>query len=184
MRKVIALVTLLAAILTMAGSVEVKAQGTGFAGTWTLDKSKSELPPMMQNIDSVTLVITQDATRITREMKLGGGAMAGPGGGQGGGRGAGRMMMGGGQSNSYNLDGSETVAENPRGRTTSKAKLTGGGKVFEITSTMSIDFQGETRTIPSSERWELLEGGASLKVWQKRETPNGAMETTLVFSKK
>jgi hypothetical protein len=30
MRKVIALVTLLAAILTMAGSVEVKAQEAGF----------------------------------------------------------------------------------------------------------------------------------------------------------
>jgi hypothetical protein len=113
---------------------------------------------MMQNIDSVTLVITQDATRITREMKLGGGAMAGPGGGQGGGRGAGRMMMGGGQSNSYNLDGSETVAENPRGRTTSKAKLTGGGKVFEITSTMSIDFQERHERSPHQSAGSCLKG--------------------------
>ena len=94
------------------------------------------------------------------------------------------MMMGGGQPASYKLDGSETVAENPRGKTTSRANLADGGKVFEISSVMSIDFQGETRTIPSSERWELIDGGASLKVWQKRETPNGAMETTMVFSKK
>jgi hypothetical protein len=32
------------------------------------------------------------------------------------------------------LDGSETVTENPRGKTASKAKLQDGGKVFEITS--------------------------------------------------
>ncbi|MEY4166756.1 MAG: hypothetical protein ACOYLF_05045 [Blastocatellia bacterium] len=182
MKRNILMEALLAVLVMVGCNAGIMAQGTGFAGTWTLDKSKSELPPMMQNLDSVTLVITQDGTQITREMKLGGGAMAGPGGG--GGRGGGRMMMGGGQPASYKLDGSETVAENPRGKTTSRAKLADGGKVFEISSVMSIDFQGETRTIPSSERWELIDGGASLKVWQKRETPNGAMETTMVFSKK
>lgn len=179
--SVIGLLMILMALMTgSAGSAA--AQGSGFGGTWTLDKSKSELPPMMQNIDSLTLVVTQDATQITREMKLGGGAMAGPGGG--GGRGGGRMMMGAGQPASYKLDGSETVTENPRGKTASKAKLLDGGKVFEITSVMTVDFQGETRTIPSTERWELTEGGASLRVLQKRETPNGTMETTMVFARK
>lgn len=176
---------LLMAVITLTvGVLSVSAQGTGFAGTWALDKAKSELPAMMQSIDSITVIITQDAGQITREMKLEGGTMAAPGGGQGGGRGGGRMMMGGGQPVSFKLDGSETVAENPRGKTTHKAKLHDGGKVFEVSSVMTLDFQGETRTIPSSERWELLDGGASLKVWQKRETPNGAMETTMVFTRK
>jgi hypothetical protein len=156
-------------------------QGTGFAGTWQLDKSKSELPPMMQNIESISLVITQNEKQITREMTLGGGAMMAPGGG---GRPGGGRMMGGGQPATYNLDGSETVAENPRGKTTHKVKLLEGGKILEVSSVMTLDFQGETRTIPSSERWELLDGGAALKVWQKRETPNGAMEMTMVYTRK
>jgi hypothetical protein len=174
---------LLLALLTLTtGVLPVAAQGAGFAGTWAIDKAKSELPPMMQNIDAITVIITQDATQITREMKLEGGMMAAPGGGGRGG--GGRMMMGGGQPTSFKLDGSETVSENPRGKTTHKAKLVEGGKVFEVSSVMTIEFQGETRTIPSTERWELLEGGASLKVSQKRETPNGAMETTMVFTRK
>ncbi|MFM8393352.1 MAG: hypothetical protein ACKOB4_05450 [Acidobacteriota bacterium] len=171
---------LLALIILPAGVLPAAAQGAGFAGTWALDKTKSELPQMMQNIDSITVIIAQDAAQITREMKLEGGMMAAPGGG---GRGGGRMM-GGGQPTSFKLDGSETVSENPRGKTTHKAKLLENGKVFEVSSVMTIDFQGETRTIPSSERWELLDGGASLKVVQKRETPNGAMETKMVFTRK
>lgn len=173
---------LLALVILPVSVIPVVAQGTGFAGTWALDKSKSELPQMMQGIDSITVIISQDATQMTREMKFEGGAMAAPGGG-GGGRGGGRMM-GGGQPATFKLDGSETVAENPRGKTTHKAKLLDGGKVFEVSSVMTIDFQGETRSIPSSERWELLEGGASLKVVQKRETPNGTMESKMVFTRK
>ena len=73
---------LLLALLTLTtGVLPVAAQGAGFAGTWAIDKAKSELPPMMQNIDAITVIITQDATQITREMKLEGGMMAAPGGG-------------------------------------------------------------------------------------------------------
>jgi hypothetical protein len=181
MKRYLMNILLLVVVTIMAGVLPVVAQGPGFAGTWGLDKSKSQLPPMMQNIDTITVVITQDATQMTREMKIEGGMMAAPGGG---GRGGGRMMMGGGQPVSFKLDGSETVSENPRGKTAHKAKLLDDGKVFEVSSLMTLDFQGETRTIPSSERWELLDGGASLKVSQKRETPNGAMETTMVFTRK
>lgn len=170
------------ALLMFAGLVSVasaQTEGKTFAGNWVLDKSKSELPPMMQNLESLTMVVTQDAAQITREIKLPGGAMSGPGGGQGGGRGG--RMMGGGQPATFKLDGSESVVEGPRGKTTHKVKLLNDGKVLEVSSVMTLDFQGETRTIPSSERWELIEGGAALKVWQKRETPNGAMESTMVY---
>jgi hypothetical protein len=132
---------------------------------------------MMQNLDSLTMVVTQDAAQITREIKLPAGAMSGPGGG--GGRGG--RMMGGGQPATFKLDGSESVVEGPRGKTTHKVKLLNDGKVLEVSSVMTLDFQGETRTIPSSEHWELIDGGAALKVLQKRETPNGAMESTMVY---
>src|SRR6185437_11247642 len=97
------------------------AAAPNFAGTWTLDKSKSQgLSQRMQNADSVTLNITQTDKEITLEEKVTGGGPGGgpggppsggapaaggppPGGGQGGGRGMGGMMG----PRTFNLDGSE-----------------------------------------------------------------------------
>src|SRR5260370_11419002 len=88
-----------------------------FAGTWALDKSKSQgIPPRMQEAD-VSWVITQTDKQITIEQKVSGGEMSGPG--SGGGRGGG--MAG---PRTYKLDGSEsTVEESGRmpGKSTLKA---------------------------------------------------------------
>src|ERR1051325_6065124 len=100
------------------------AAAPNFAGTWTLDKSKSQgLSQRMQNAEGVSWVITQTDKEITIEEKIaGGGGPGGPGGpppagapagGPGGGGGRG-MMMGGPRS--YNLDGSETTGEMGRGK--------------------------------------------------------------------
>src|ERR1044072_8881591 len=80
------------------------AAAPNFAGTWTLDKSKSQgLNQRMQNAESVSWVITQTEKEITIDEKItgGGGPPAGgapaggpPGGGPGGGGGRGGMMMG------------------------------------------------------------------------------------------
>ena len=57
-----------------------------FAGTWTLDKAKSQgLDQRMQNAESVTCVITQDDNTISVEWKIspqpeGGGGGRGPAG--------------------------------------------------------------------------------------------------------
>src|SRR5215467_595855 len=101
------------------------AAAPNFAGTWTLDKSKSQgLSQRMQNAESVTWNITQTDKEITIEEKVTGGG--GPGGGPpaggapagappGGGQGRGGMMGGGGPR-TYNLDGSETTGEMGRGK--------------------------------------------------------------------
>src|SRR5262247_2888958 len=89
------------------------AAAPNFAGTWTLDKSKSQgLSQRVQNAESVSWVITQTDKEITVDEKIqgGGGPPAGgvpaggpPGGGPGGGgRGMGGMMG----PRSFNLDGS------------------------------------------------------------------------------
>src|SRR4029078_12624429 len=84
------------------------AAAPNFAGTWTLDKSKSQgLNPRQQNSDSVSWVITQTDKEITIEEKTTGGPPVGagtggpppagaPAGGPPGGGGGGRMggMMG------------------------------------------------------------------------------------------
>src|SRR4030095_342207 len=96
-----------------------QAAAPNFAGTWTLDKAKSQgLSPRMQGADSVQWVITQDEKQITIDSKVTGGQSGGgqgaaaapagtppagappagapPAGGGGGGQGGGRGMgMGG-----------------------------------------------------------------------------------------
>src|SRR5918912_1080806 len=99
-------------------ALAAQAAAPNFAGTWTLDKSKSQgLSQRVQNAESVSWVITQTDKDITIEEKVvggggpggspagappagappagappAGGAPQGPGGGGGGGRG---MGMGG-----------------------------------------------------------------------------------------
>src|SRR5689334_1477426 len=80
------------------------AAAPNFAGTWTLDKSKSQgLSQRVQNAESVSWVITQTDKEITVEEKIQGGGGPGgappagaPAGGPPGGGGGGRMggMMG------------------------------------------------------------------------------------------
>src|SRR6185503_6149555 len=92
-------------------ALAAQAAAPNFAGTWTLDKSKSQgLSQRVQNAESVSWVITQTDKEITVEEKIqGGGGPGGPpaggapaGGGPGGGQGRG---MGGPQGpRSYNLD--------------------------------------------------------------------------------
>src|SRR5215217_6993188 len=111
-------------------ALAAQAAAPNFAGTWTLDKSKSQgLSQRVQNAESVTWNITQTEKDITIEEKVtGGGGQGGPGGppagappaggapqgdGPGGGRGG---MMGGGGPRTYNLDGSETTGEAGRGK--------------------------------------------------------------------
>lgn len=158
-------------------AVNAAQKGASFAGTWALDKSKSQLPERMQAIQGMTWTVTQDDKQITREQKIEG-AMAGPGGG-GGGRG-----MGGGGPLTLKLDGSESTSENPRGKTTSKVKWMDGGKILEVNQVANLSTPNGDFTVNTVEHWELLDGGKGLKVHQKRDTPQGAIESTLVFSKK
>src|SRR5690242_5819897 len=109
-------------------ALAVHAAAPNFAGTWTLDKSKSQgLSQRVQNAESVSWVITQTDKEITVEEKIQGGGgppagASGAGGPPGGGGGRGGMMgpMG---PRSYNLDGSETTGEAGRGKFARKATL-------------------------------------------------------------
>ena len=68
-------------------ALAAQAAAPNFAGTWTLDKSKSQgLNQRIQNAESVVWTITQTDKTITIEEKIGGGS--GIGAGAGGGAGA------------------------------------------------------------------------------------------------
>src|SRR2546426_7209746 len=145
MRKILFAISVIGA-LTLALAASAAAPPANFAGTWNLDKAKSQgLSQRLQGADSVSWVITQTDKQISIETKITGGqppAGAPPAGappGAGSGRGAG---MGGPQT--YNLDGSEINSENGAAKTTRKTTWAGDGKTLELSS--KTTFTGQDRT--------------------------------------
>jgi hypothetical protein len=134
------------ALMFLTGVWVVSAASANFSGTWVLDKSKSQgLPPQIENIESYTMVVSQDDQQLTVENKIVGGRRPGGGepgaggqgggrrpdgaggqgggrrpdgaSGQGGGRGRGGPGMGMGMGTAtYKLDGTETKIESAGGR--------------------------------------------------------------------
>lgn len=197
MKRIIAVCGVFALLLTL--SVAASAQKASFAGTWELDKAKSQLPGRQaEMIQSMTWTVTQDANQLSREQKqernpnaqgpggppAGGAPPAGgppPGGGGGGGRGGG-MMGGGGGPLTVKLDGSETKTETERGKSSTKASWQ--GSVLEIKTTGTFNTPNGEMTTTTTEHWELTDGGKSLKVHRVAESPRGPQESTMVFAKK
>lgn len=173
------------------------AAAPNFAGTWTLDKSKSQgLNPRWQNADSVTMNITQTDKEITIEEKVtGGGGPGGPGGPPPGGAPAGGAPQGGGPGGggrggmmggprTYNLDGSETTGDTGRGKFVRKAILSSDGKTLELTSKSTFTGQdGNEMTFGSSDKLSLSADGKTLTIVRHSESPRGPQDSTLVFTK-
>jgi hypothetical protein len=179
------------------------AAAPNFAGTWSLDKSKSQgLSQRMQNAESVSWIITQTDKDITIEEKVTGGGPGGggqggppaggapaaggppgggpPGGGQGGGRGG---MMGGGGPRTYNLDGSETSGEMGRAKFARKATLSSDGKTLELVQKTTFQGPDGEVTSNSTDKLTLSADGKSLTVVRHSEGPRGPQDSTLVFNK-
>ena len=171
------------------------AAAPNFAGTWTLDKSKSQgLNQRLQNAESVTWNVTQTDKEITIDEKVtGGGPGGGPGGppsggapaggppGGGGGRGMGGGMMG---PRTFNLDGSETTGDTGRGKFARKATLSSDGKTLELVSKVTFQTQdGNEVTTTSNDKLTLSADGKSLTVVRHSESPRGPQDSTLVFNK-
>lgn len=215
-------------LVLVAGVFAASSTPANFSGTWVLDKEKSDgLQRQLQNVESYTMVVTQDDKQLTVENKISGGArrgdqnsasgentaprdrggqasgqggsqdgsmtggrrrggFGGQGGGQGGGRGGrGGMGMGTGTA-TYKLDGSESKVESAGGRggaATLKAQWKDGGKVLELTNSRSFNAQGNDMTRTVKDRWELADGGKTLKVKRSVDGMQGSQESTLVFSK-
>ena len=160
----------LCSVLMVAFWCVSAAAPTNFAGTWSLDKAKSEgLQGPMAQID-VTLVVTQDAKTLTTETKYSGGPQEMPA-----------------QKSTYNLDGSPTTVEmggQRPGQATLTAKWQGDGKILELTQVRKFNNQGTEVTRTTTDHWELADGGKTLKVHRNSEGRNGPQESKLTFVKK
>src|SRR6267142_5212910 len=176
MRKILFAGGLIAALMfTLVVSAAAPAN---FAGTWSLDKNKSQNLGRLQNAESVIWTITQTDKQITIDQKIKAGEMAA--GGPGGGRGPGGGMGG---PRSYNLDGSESTFEMGQSKGTRKAIWSNDGKTLELTTRSSFTTPDGERTMTSTDKLELSADGKLLTVNQHREGGRGPQDATLVFNK-
>jgi len=165
-------------------ALAAQAAAPNFAGTWTLDKSKSQgLNPRLQNAESVSWNITQTDKEITIEEKVAGGQMGGPGGGGPGG-GGGRGMGGGfGGPRTFNLDGSETSGDTGRGKFVRKATVSSDGKILELVTKSTFQGPEGEVTMNSNDKLSLSADGKVLTIVRHSEGRRGPQDSTLVFNK-
>src|SRR5207245_1519266 len=186
MKRVFLTAGLIAALgLAVLASV---AKPANFAGTWALDKAKSQgLSQRMQGADSVTWTITQDDKTISIDTKVTGGqppAGGAPSGGGPGGGGSGRGIgMAGPQS--YNLDGTETTSDVGGGQMTGKAamKATWSGSTLELSRKSTFNGPNGEITSTNSQKLSLSGDGKVLTAVVHSESPRGTQDSTLVFNK-
>lgn len=200
MRRIICALSLTSALML---TLVAQAAAPNFAGTWTLDKSKSQgLSQRMQGADSVQWVITQDEKQITIETKVtggqAGGGQGGPpagaaatgtppagappaGGAQGGGQGGRGMGMGGPRT--YNLDGTELATDTGRGKIVRKAAWSADKNTLELSSTATFQGPNGEITTTSTDKLTLSGDGKTLTVVSHSESPRGPQDTTYVFNK-
>jgi hypothetical protein len=177
---------LIAGLMSALGLAVVAASAfapANFAGTWSLDKAKSQgLDPRMQNAESVTWTITQDDKQISIESKVTGGQppAGGNGGGGGGGMGGGR---GPGGPRVFTLDGKEVTAEAPGGNNTTKSTWSSDGKTLELSAIRSGSRDGNEFKFTTVEKLSLSGDGKVLTDVRHNEGPRGANDSTLVFNK-
>lgn len=182
MRKLFLIGGLMAAFLLLV--VAASAQKTSFAGTWGLDKSKSQgLSQRMQGADKVTWTITQDDKTISIDQKVEGGQApqgGGPGGGGGGGMGGGGGRPPAGPA-AYNLDGTESTMEMGQGKASLKATWTGG--TLELVRKSTFNGPNGEVTSTNSQKLSLSGDGKVLTAVVHSESPRGTTDSTLVFNK-
>ena len=178
MRKVFLIAGLMAAF---AVAVLATSAAANFAGTWKLDKEKSQgLSQGMMNAESVTWTITQDAATISIDSKVEGGQ---PPAGGGGGMGGGRPPAG---PSVYKLDGSEVTSDVNFGQATGKQtlKATWAGDALELSRKTSFTGQdGTERVSTNTQKLSLSGDGKVLTAAVHSEGRGGPTDSTLVFNK-
>lgn len=179
-------ILLFAAVLCVFATAAFAQKTANYAGTWTLDTTKSKLDERMR-IESMTMTVEQTPTQLTvttATKRLPPPADAPrPGGG---GMGARRGGMGGGDGKTvYTLDGKETKIESdgPMGKIPVTLKATADGGKLQLSNSRTINGQMGEMTISNKETWELSADGKTLTVNRESTNPRGTTASTMVFTK-
>ncbi len=164
-------------------AVAVLAAGAAanFAGTWVLDKSKSQgLSPRLEGADKVTWIITQDDKTISIESKVEGGQPPAGGGGGGG-------MRPPSGPQAYSLDGKEATSDVSFGPATGKltTRATWAANDLELSRKTTFTGQDGTERVNSSTQKLSLsaDGKVLTAVVHSEGGRGGPTDSTLVFNK-
>jgi hypothetical protein len=170
--KQIQLLSLIIIMAFMIFSLDLNAQGkkSDFSGTWTMNAQKSDQPAqgggMRMGGGGGDFVAKQDANLLTVDRT--------------------RRNQNGEASTTtskYTLDGKESVNDAGRGSSKSVAAWSADGKTLTIKTAMTLNMDGQARSINTIEVWNLTDA-KTLAVKTTRTTPNGDMTTTAVYDKK
>jgi len=144
------------------------AQGAAnFSGSWAYNESKSALGEGGFRMISQTVTITQNDKTFTLERSFRGQD------------GEDRKM-----TETYTLDGKESV--NPVFNTSKKSNAVWSAdkKVLTVTSSMVFEMNGEQNEIKSVEKYKLGDAGKSLTIESKSSSSMGERIYTLAYDKK
>jgi len=191
MKKKIILTTIVSLLLA---AVATSAQTTrpNFSGFWELDTSKSVLPAAMR-IESMTMNVTQTEKELKIETIRKRAPLSEadkgetPTDGKRGSSGTGRGGFGGNGTVVYSLPDNETTVDigsgAMSGKETRKPTFSSNGKM-SLTVTRSFNDGISDVTMKTNEVWEMSDDGKTLKVTRYTETPRGATNAELYFTKK
>lgn len=149
-----------------------------FAGAWELDAGKSKFPDTMQ-VESMSMIVAQTdkELKITSAARITGNASAR--------RGAKTSVN---ETIVYTLETGKTSESQigsgiMTGKETRQARFTSDGKL-SLTIARVFDNEMGKVTTKVNETWELADGGKTLKVVRYDESPKGATNSEMYFSKK
>ena len=151
---------------------QIKAQAgkADFSGTWNMNEAKSTLPQSGQGggmrMGSGNLVVTQAANLLTVERTRTGQD--------------GQSMT---TTMKYTLDGKESINTSQRGDSKSVASWSADGKSLNIETSRTMDINGESRTMKSTEVWSLTDA-KTLSIATTRQGQNGEVKSNMVYDKK
>jgi len=164
---------LILAFLSLNLGLNGQGMKTNFAGNWAFNADKSNLgqPPQgqgqrMGGMGGGDMVVKQEANLLTVDR-----TRTNP---------QGETVN---ISSKYTLDGKESVNTSPRGESKSVATWSGDGKSLTIVTTRSVERDGQTMEMKSTEVWTLTDP-KTLTVNTSMNTPNGERKTTMVYNKK
>jgi hypothetical protein len=157
-------------ILALVTPVIINAQAgkTSFAGDWTLNAEKSTQPQGGggARMGGGNFVATQEANLLTVVRTRTGQD--------------GQAIT---TTMKYTLDGKESVNTSTRGDSKSVAKWSADGKSLTIETSRTMDMNGESRTMKSTEVWVLTDA-KTLTINTTRDGQNGEVKTVMVYDKK
>jgi hypothetical protein len=169
-KRIVSLTLMLALIAPVM--INAQAGKTNFAGDWTLNAEKSTQPQGNQGGGGGTrmgggnFVATQEANLLTVVRTR-----------------TGQDGQPTTTTMKYTLDGKESINTSPRGDSKSVAKWSADGKSLTIETSRTMDMNGESRTMTSTEIW-ILTDAKTLTVTSTRQSPNGDVKSNLVYDKK